>query len=218
MPEEVRSAWSQWGYAKDEFVDNENFPRRLYVRDGRRMAREDIFITTHNHELDYPDIPVEDPILTNLWPLVSNLFILSNKTRDISMANDWVDQDVHSVRRIVKDGHIYDEGFVWNQGPPWKPFLMPYQSIVPKDSECSNLFAPTAPSSTYMGFSLVRLEHTFTTIGQVSAFAAKVAIENGGLSAEKVPYKKLREYLDDAGFTLNVTANGIQQVVYSPPR
>lgn len=71
MPEEVRAEWSKWGYAKDKFTDNNNFPRRMYVRGARRMIRNDVIITTRWHDYDLPAVPVEDPILVNFWPQVS---------------------------------------------------------------------------------------------------------------------------------------------------
>lgn len=70
MPQEVRTEWSKWGYAKDEFTDNGNFPRRMYARGLRRMMRNDVIITSKWHEYDAPAVPVDDPILVNLWPQV----------------------------------------------------------------------------------------------------------------------------------------------------
>ncbi|KAH7176431.1 FAD dependent oxidoreductase-domain-containing protein [Dactylonectria macrodidyma] len=195
LPEEVRAEWSSWGYAKDEFVDNNNFPRRMYARGVRRMMRDDIVISTRWHDYNLAPVEVDDPVLVNLWPM-----------------------DVHSVRRVVKDGVIYDEGFIWNEGPAWKPFLVPFKAIVPHAAQCSNLFTPGSPSSTHLGHGLVRTEHTFTTLGQVSAFAAAIAIKEGSASAEEVPYELLRAQLVEAGFILDVTANGIPQKVISPIR
>ena len=168
----------------------------MYARGLRRMTRsDDVLITTHWHDIASPAVTVPDPILVNLWP-----------------------QDVHAVRRIVKDGAVYDEGFIWNEGPPWRPFNVPYRAITPHREQASNLLTPVAPSSSYLGFGLVRTEHTFTTMGQVSAFAVAVALQEGSPSAEDVPYAKLREQLLDAGFVLDVSANGIPQKVISPER
>lgn len=71
LPEEVRTEWSSWGYAKDEFTDNGHFPRRMYARGVRRMMRDDLVITTRWHDYDIPAVEVPDPVLVNLWPMVS---------------------------------------------------------------------------------------------------------------------------------------------------
>src|SRR5690606_32501577 len=47
LPADFRTACLRWGFAKDEYVDNGNFPRQVYVREGRRIEGDHLF-TAHD--------------------------------------------------------------------------------------------------------------------------------------------------------------------------
>jgi len=47
LPAEFRAKCSRWGLAKDEYTDNANLPRQVYVREGRRIVGEYLF-TAHD--------------------------------------------------------------------------------------------------------------------------------------------------------------------------
>ncbi|MCD8481737.1 MAG: FAD-dependent oxidoreductase [Verrucomicrobia bacterium] len=47
LPESFRSKVRQWGFAKDEYTDNGNFPRQVYVREARRI-RGSFTLTAHD--------------------------------------------------------------------------------------------------------------------------------------------------------------------------
>ena len=51
LPEDFRRRASEWGLSRDEYEDNGNFPRQVYVREGRRIQGEHLF-TAHLTEND----------------------------------------------------------------------------------------------------------------------------------------------------------------------
>ncbi|HEX3132228.1 MAG TPA: FAD-dependent oxidoreductase [Planctomycetota bacterium] len=132
VPEAVRKAWSVWGTCKDEFADNDGWPRLFYVRDARRMVSD--YVITEHHTRKTNQTPVEDPIAVAFWP-----------------------PDTHHVRRIAKDGFCYNEGFVFG-GDDWAPFGISYRALVPKANECTNLLAGLCLSSSHVVYGVIRLE------------------------------------------------------------
>lgn len=174
---DFQQKWASWGLTKDEFTDNDGWPRMFYVRDARRMV-SDYVITEHHVRKDNPE-PVPDPIAVAFWP-----------------------PDVHSVRRIVKDGYAYNEGFVFG-GDFWQPLPISYRALVPKAEECQNLLAPSCPSSSHIAYGAIRLEWTFMALGQAAATAAKIALKNKS-SVQEVEYDAIKESLLHDGQVLQL--------------
>ncbi len=164
----LQKTWAGWGLAKDEFTDNNGWPRLFYVRDARRMVSD--FVLTEHHVRKEDTHPVDDPVGIAYWP-----------------------PDVHSVRRIVKDGYAYNEGFVFG-GNDWVPFGIAYRSLVPKTAECTNLLTSTCPSSSHIAYGAIRIEFTFMALGQACGTAAVMAIQNNQ-QVQEVAYPELRQQL-----------------------
>lgn len=168
VPLSVRQEWSQWGTTKDEFTDNQGWPRMLYIRDGRRMQSD--YVITEHHTRNDTSIFIEDPVAIAFWP-----------------------PDVHHVRRIVRDGKAYNEGFVFG-GDNWKPFPISYRSLVPRESECTNLLTPTCLSASHIAYGAIRLEWTFMLLGEVAGMAADLCLEKQR-TVQNLSYEALKNRL-----------------------
>jgi hypothetical protein len=168
MPADIRAAWSAWGVCKDEFQDNGGWPRAFYVRDARRLVSD--YVITEHHTRKENQTPVEDPVAVAYWP-----------------------PDTHHVRRIVRNGATYNEGFVFG-GKDWAPFGISYRSLVPKASQCTNLITATCPSSSHVAYGAIRLEWTFMALGQAAGSAAVEAL-NSKSTVQEVKYEALRKQL-----------------------
>lgn len=166
VPEDVRKEMSQWGLAKDEFTDNDNWPHQIYVREARRMIGMHV-MTEHD---TFSEREILDPIGMGSYTL-----------------------DSHNVQRYIKpDGFVQNEGDIGVH--PNQPYQISYGSIIPKKEECGNLLVPVCLSSSHIAFGSIRMEPVFMILGQSAALAAVQAIENG-YSVQDVDYVLLKKAL-----------------------
>jgi len=166
VPEDVRIQMNKWGLAKDEFVDNGNWPHQIYVREARRMIGE--YITTEHECLGRRQPP-----------------------HPVGMGSYTVDS--HNVRRLVtNEGFVQNEGDV-GVGAKY-PYGIDYGSLTPKKEECSNLLVPVCLSCTHIAFGSIRMEPVFMLLGQSASTAAALAIDKK-TGVQDVNYELLKERL-----------------------
>lgn len=179
VPEDVRSAVSQWGLSKDEFRDNGNWPHQIYVREARRMIGE--YVMTEHDCLGTRETPA--PVGMGSYTM-----------------------DSHNVQRYVdEEGFARNEGDIGVKCPPYE---ISYGSIVPKKDECSNLLVPVAVSSSHIAFGSIRMEPVFMILGQSAATAACMSIEKG-IAVQSLKYADLQERLLADGQVLEYTGPAI---------
>ena len=166
VPEELRKKMSRWGLAKDEFIDHDNWPHQIYVREARRMVSD--FVMTERH-------------LRGVQP----------KPESVGMGS--YNMDSHNVQRYVDaTGHARNEGDI--QVNPGGPYSISYRAIVPKSSESTNMLVPVCLSTSHIAFGSIRMEPVFMSLGQSAATAAVLALEDQ-VDVQKVEYGKLRARL-----------------------
>jgi hypothetical protein len=166
VPEDVRTEMNRWGLARDEFADNDHWPRQLYIREARRMAGE--FVMTEHEALNRR--PAPQPVGMGSYAL-----------------------DSHNVQRYVTPaGAVQNEGDVGVAVR--EPYTIAYGALTPKRDECDNLLVPVCVSSTHIAFGSIRMEPVFMILGHSAATAAAIAIERDS-AVQDVPYEQLRERL-----------------------
>lgn len=166
VPDTLRKQMLSWGYAKDEFIDNNGFPHQIYVREARRMVGEYV-MTEHNC---LGDSVVNDGIGLAAYTM-----------------------DSHNCQRIVVNGMVKNEGDVQIGGFP--PYPISYRAITPKKNECSNLLVPVCLSASHIAFGSIRMEPVFMVLGQSAAVAAHLAIKNH-CSVQDVDVSELKNILN----------------------
>ncbi len=101
--------------------------------------------------------------------------------------------DSHFCNRvIVKEkgvDTVRNEGGFGMKVP--KPYPISYRSIVPKKSECTNLFVPVCLSSSHVAYGSIRMEPVFMIMGQSAGLAASLAID-ANISVQDVNYEELK--------------------------
>jgi hypothetical protein len=166
VPVEIREEMNQWGLAKDEFVDNGNWPHQLYIREARRMIGE--FVVTENNVLKKRETP--DPVGMGSYTM-----------------------DSHNTQRyITPEGFVQNEGDIGVHPP--EPYHIAYGALVPKEGECENLLVPVCLSSSHIAFGSIRMEPVFMILGQSAATAAVLSID-AECTVQDVDYSQLRERL-----------------------
>jgi len=174
IPSVIKNRYSQWGLCKDEFIDNDNWPYEIYVREARRM----ISAVTINESTALGLIKVTDSVGLATYHL-----------------------DSHNVKYCVNDnGYLTTEGGFYAMLS--KPFSISFQAIVPKKEECENLVVPICLSATHAAYGSIRMEPTYMILGQSAATAAALAIDSG-ISVQDVPYDNLRAQLLNDGQILD---------------
>jgi hypothetical protein len=182
VPASVREAYATWGLASDEFRDTDNWPHQLYIREARRMV-SDAVVTDNDclgtHRFDHP----------------------------VGMAAYQMDS--HNCARIVRDGHVRNEGDVQIKLPA--PYPIPFEAIVPRRGECGNLIVPVCVSASHIAFGSVRMEPVFMILAQSAAIAAAIAID-ADCAVQDVPYADLKAALEAAGQILETSATNTGEI------
>src|SRR5438045_5885412 len=112
--------------------------------------------------------------------------------------------DSNNCQRTVNNGHVENEGDVQVSV---KPYPISYRSIIPKGTECENLFVPVCLSASHIAYGSIRMEPVFMILGQSSALAADLALTHK-TAVQDVPYAELRPALEKAQQILAWTGPG----------
>lgn len=143
IPAAVRTNVATYGFCKDEWMFNSNFPPQIYVRCGRRLVG---------------DFVLKEGDLT-----AQNAF-----TDQIAYA--FYALDAHHVQRVYVGGAVKNEGK--SSGAAYVGAKLPYRALAPKVAECTNLLSTFAVSASYAAHCAIRLEVISMAFGQAAGIAS----------------------------------------------
>lgn len=191
VPEKIRQEFTRLGLAKDEFVDSDNWPHQMYVREARRMISEYVMSQQHCQQKVIP----EDPVGLGAYNM-----------------------DSHNCQRYVTtDGLVRNEGDIQVGVSPYR---VSYRSIRPKKTDCENLLVPVCLAASHIAYGSIRMEPVFMVLGQSAATAAVMAIDAQS-AVQDIDYAKLRERLLAEGQVLEWTGpvrNAVAAVGLDPAK
>jgi hypothetical protein len=165
VPEKVRAAYQKLGLAKDEFPDNDHWPRQLYVREARRMVSDYVMAERNCRR----EVVVEDSVGMGAYNM-----------------------DSHNAQRyITAEGFVRNEGDIQTGT---RPYPISYRSIVPKAAQCTNLLVPVCLSASHIAYGSIRMEPVFMVLGQSAATAAAQAIDQD-TTVQAIDYARLKARL-----------------------
>lgn len=173
VPAPLRNEVNEYGLAKDEFIDNHNWPYQLYIREGRRMVGQ--YVMTQNdiqHDLTKPD----------------------------SIGMGSYPSDSHHMQRVpTPGGEVENEG---EMSEATEPYQIPYRMILPKNGETDNLLVPVCFSASHVAYSTIRMEPQYMIIGQAAGVAAAIAVRRS-LPVGEIPIPELKKRLLEEGAVLS---------------
>jgi hypothetical protein len=172
VPAAIRAEASEWGLAKDEFEETGHFTPQLYIREARRIVGEYVF--------------TERDALMGAGSVRAPLHKDSIAIGDYSL-NCHGEQPPGKFHPSVAEGDF---------SYPTVPFQIPYGVIVPR--KVANLLVPVAVSASHVGYSALRLEYTYTAMGQAAGIAAHVALARN-VPVNKVPVEEVQKILHERG-------------------
>ena len=192
LPDQFIQNTRKWGLAKDEYTDNGNFPRQVYVREGRRF--EGLYFFTAHDAL---------PVSLGSRPPIHQKSITASHYA----------LDSHAVRKR-EEGRIHLDGFL---SYPTAVYTVPFGVMVPKSVD--NLLLPVPVSGSHIGFSTLRMEPCWMAIGQAAGITASISIQDK-VKVQNINIQKLQDYLIDQNATLiyykdvNVSSEDFRMVQY----
>jgi len=166
IPPAIRTEMQKWGWARDEFADNDFLSHQLYIREARRM--------------------IGDRVMTEL-----DCRRLRATPEPVGMGSYTMDSH-HVQRYVTKRGFVMNEGDV--EVSPGGPYQISYRAIIPQKQQCTNLLVPVCLSSSHMAYGSIRMEPVFMILGQSAATAAVQAIKKK-CGVQDIEYATLRAQL-----------------------
>ena len=168
-------------FRRGAFDDTQGWPSQLYIREARRMVAAYVITqkdlegkTTPRHSIGLASYGVDD------WPYAT----------------------------VVDNGQIALQGGEFSMlqldgGKNNGIYPIPYEAIVPRQNECSNLLVPVCCSASHIAMTSIRMEPVWMILGESAGVAAALAVKSA-VPVQQVSRERLRQELVQLGQRLDI--------------
>jgi hypothetical protein len=163
----------EYGLPNDEFPDNGNVPYRVFVREARRIEGDQMLT-----EADVNPFLQGTGWIPKLRPDSVGIGEYPIDAKPVTPKTDASKPD-----KGEGDFYLIDVSTA---------FQVPLGSLLPKHVD--GLLVPTALSATHVAFSAIRMDPTWTVLGQSAGVAAALSVK-GGLLPRALPVSALQDEL-----------------------
>lgn len=179
VPPSIRAEMARWGLPRDEFTDTGHLPHQLYVREARRMVGSHVVT---EDDLLQPR-PQPDAVAMGSYHI---------DIREVQRCWRWV----HEHPRPI--GMVFTEGYL---SVPVSPYQIPYQALVPRPENCSNLLVSIGISASHVANASLRMEAQYQMLGHAAGLAAVSALRES-CPVQQIDIPRLQSRLVNAGQVL----------------
>ena len=165
----IAETFDSWGLPADEFEQSGHWPSRLYIREGRRMEGRYVFT---QQDAQHAEGSARAPAHPQTVAMGDYPF---------SVHGTYTPEPGRTTGVF---------------GASTRPFQVPYGVMLPQ--QLNGLLVPVAVSSSHLGFQPIRLEPTWTALGQAAGLAAAQALQTGE-EVRDVDVTRLQHRLHERG-------------------
>lgn len=181
VPKELKEQAEKLRFERGDFDETGGWPHQLYVREARRMISG--YVVTQ-YDMEAKTKPKNTVGLASYG------------------VDDW------SYATIVQDGKVALQGgefsiLYLDGGNQNGSYAIPYEAIVPKKGECTNLLVPVCCSASHIAMTSIRMEPVWMILGESAGVAAAIAVADD-IAVQNVPYDELRSKILELSQKLDV--------------
>ena len=173
VPPAIQKVAREYALCRDEYANNGNFPREMYIREARRL--DGAYILKQSDQQ-------------------------GDRTKPDSVCLGHRPIDCHATFEVRDaDGKFREGGTIY---VPVQPYAIPYRCLTPKPEQCVNLLVPVCMSTTHVAWCSPRMEPIFMMLGEAAGRAAALAVADG-TTVQNVPIDQLQAHLKSHGAILD---------------